>query len=427
MSGARRLRIAYVVPGHNLLPSAGPTRNVLNLAGALGEHADVTVVFRSMLEPLAPQAFRVLEIEPSGRPGGIPLDDAAARGVGLFAFFSYLRSVDRWVRKETASFDVVLEKSWLLSGYVAQKTVRAGVPGVLVENIPPMLEEPIRGLSGLLRLARHRTARAWAGRCARSASRVIVETEELKVLVARGWRIPEEKIAVVGLGVDRALFRPRDREEARAKLGVRSDAVVLLYSGVLDRTHTLVPLLTALRHGSPRGAELHIAGDGSLRETYERIAREVPAPVLFHGRIPHETIPEYIAAADLCLAPYDASVFLGGEVVYSTLKIPEYLASGRAVASVPSGNIRRLIRSGETGFLLENTESAWALFFSDFPPREQLREMGERAGCSVAVPSWEETARSYLAICEEEVRKAAGRSRVAHPRREMCCTEREVE
>jgi glycosyltransferase involved in cell wall biosynthesis len=240
---------------------------------------------------------------------------------------------------------------------------------------------------------------------------VIVETEELKVLVARGWRIREEKIEVVGLGVDRALFRPRDREEARARLGIRKDAVVLLYSGVLDRTHTLVPFLTALREGAPRGAEVHIAGDGSLRETYERIAREVSAPVVFHGRVPHAAMPEYIAAADLCLAPYDASVFPGGEVVYSTLKVPEYLASGRAVASVPSGNIRRLIRDDETGFLLENTVGDWVRFLSDFPTRERLREMGERAGRSVAVPGWEETALRYLAICEEEVRLAAGRSR----------------
>jgi hypothetical protein len=36
MSG-KRLSICYLVPGHNLLPSAGPTRNVLSVARELGQ------------------------------------------------------------------------------------------------------------------------------------------------------------------------------------------------------------------------------------------------------------------------------------------------------------------------------------------------------------------------------------------------------
>ncbi|MFH1679289.1 MAG: glycosyltransferase [Candidatus Eisenbacteria bacterium] len=406
MTGAGRLRIGYVVPGHNLLSTAGPTRNVLSLAAALGEHADLTVVFRSKMEPFTSERFRVAEIEaPEGRPGRA-VDDAAARGIGLVAFLSYLRSIDRFVRDEIDSFDVVLEKSWLLSGYVCRKSGLLGVPGILVENIPPMMNEPVRGLSGLVRRARLGAARAWAGSCAREASRVIVETEELKEMLAGGWRIPAEKIDVVGLGVDCSLFFPRERTHARASLGVSEDALVLLYAGVLDRTHTLVPLLEALRTTAPPGGELHIAGDGVLGETYRRLAREARVPVVLHGRVPHERMPEYIAAADLCLAPYDPSVFPGGRVAYSTLKIPEYLASGRAVASVPSGSIRRLIREGETGFLLENSAPAWRRFLENLPPRERLREMGERAGRSVPAPAWEETARRYLEICEREARRA---------------------
>src|SRR5262249_46760063 len=43
MNGRRRLSICYVVPGHDLLSSVGPSRNVVNLAQALSEWADVTV------------------------------------------------------------------------------------------------------------------------------------------------------------------------------------------------------------------------------------------------------------------------------------------------------------------------------------------------------------------------------------------------
>ena len=48
MTSRKRLSICYAAPGQNLLPSAGPTRNVLNVANALSQWADVTVAFRSI-------------------------------------------------------------------------------------------------------------------------------------------------------------------------------------------------------------------------------------------------------------------------------------------------------------------------------------------------------------------------------------------
>ncbi|HET6467624.1 MAG TPA: hypothetical protein VFG43_04520, partial [Geminicoccaceae bacterium] len=89
----RRLRICYVVPGHNLLGTVGPSRNVLSLARALGAWADVTVAFRRVLEPEAAHGLKALEIEPGcAAPGARAeamagaVDDAAVRGVGLGEF-----------------------------------------------------------------------------------------------------------------------------------------------------------------------------------------------------------------------------------------------------------------------------------------------------------------------------------------------------
>ena len=73
---------------------------------------------------------------------------------------------------------------------------------------------------------------------------------------------------------------------------------------------------------------------------------------------------EYIAAADLCVAPYDAAAFSSGELGYSTMKIPEYLSVGRAVVSVPSGRIRTLVKEGETGFLFANQPDQWTRFLA---------------------------------------------------------------
>jgi len=43
MTSHRRLSICYAAPGHDLLPSAGPSRNVLCLAETLSQWANVTV------------------------------------------------------------------------------------------------------------------------------------------------------------------------------------------------------------------------------------------------------------------------------------------------------------------------------------------------------------------------------------------------
>src|SRR5690606_4319690 len=107
----RRLRILYLVPGHNLLETAGPTRNVLSLARALGEHADVAVAFRRTLDATPPAGLRVLEIDPGSAPPPGTADDSAMRGLGVGEFAAYLARLRRFVAAQAGSFDVVMEKS----------------------------------------------------------------------------------------------------------------------------------------------------------------------------------------------------------------------------------------------------------------------------------------------------------------------------
>ena len=395
---ARRLSICYVVPGHDLVLSSGPTRNVLNLARELHRWADVTVAFRQAIDRLPGDGVRVLEIQPEDRCEGA--DDSAVRGIGYGAFLSYLRSIRRFATVQLADFDVVLEKSWLISGYVSSLCRRRGQLGVPVENI---VQNPAhaanREWGKLLRLS---VGRWLAGRAIRGAPLVIAETEFLKREIATHWRVPTERIAVVDLGVDRELFRPIDQAEARTSTGIAADRAVLLYVGVLDLTHNLAPAIEALGATGLDGVELHVVGDGVRRTDYAALAAARGAKVAFHGKVEHHRVPWFIAAADLCLAPYDAAAFTSGELGYSTMKIPEYLGVGRAVVSVPSGRIRSLIRDGETGFLFANQRAQWERFLAALPSRDRLRQMGEAAAAS-KLTSWEDTARSYLSLCEREL------------------------
>ena len=235
-----------------------------------------------------------------------------------------------------------------------------------------------------------------------SAPLIIAETAELKRGIARHWRVPEDRIAVVGLGVDRTLFAPRDQLRAREALGIAPDRLVLLYVGVVDGTHDLGPVLGALAGLQAPTLELHVVGDGGRRALHERAARAANLQATFHGRVAHERVPDYIAAADLCLAPYDPSAFRNGELGYSTMKVPEYLSAGRPVATVASGRLTQLIADGETGFLVANTAEDWRRLLRRLPGRARLQAMGE-AAARIELMSWDQTASGYLELCERQL------------------------
>lgn len=336
----RRLCICYVVPGHNLLTSAGPTRNVLNLAAALGQWANVTVAFRRVLEPVSANGYKVVELDSEAKGSDTFVDDAAVRGVSYGQFLSYVRALRKFANSQLDSYDVVLEKSWLLSGFVSSICQRRGIPAIPIENLVPVLQSPWKDYRGLATYAKHFTAQKVAGRFLRGAPAIIAETEYLKKAMVERWRLNEGRVRVVSLGVDNRFFQQHDQKVMRATLGVDPEATVLLYVGVLDRAHDVGPVLSAFGQTHLPSAQLHIVGDGPLAEDYRKLAVDNPGNIVFHGRIPYDKVPDFIAAADLCLAPYNPAAFPGGEVAYSTLKIPEYMSVARPVVSVPSGRIR---------------------------------------------------------------------------------------
>ena len=103
---SRRLSICYAAPGHALLSTSGSARNVLVLAAALGQWADVTVAFRSLREPLTPAGFDLMTIDPPGAEVAAASDDVAFRGLDPRAHLT------GFAAKWADAFDLVFEKGW---------------------------------------------------------------------------------------------------------------------------------------------------------------------------------------------------------------------------------------------------------------------------------------------------------------------------
>ena len=400
-----RPSVCFVAPGHSLVSVAGSARNILATASALSKWVDVTVAFRNNAESFSSSEFEIVEIEPA--PAGMAArDDVAARGLNPLAHLAYLKSLRKFSDGLTGKYDLVLEKGWRLSGYLCRELGKRGVPSMLIENDVRVWNEKIDSLRSLAKILAHAAAQRVAAKASRSAPIVVAETDELKdaLLSCRG--LQAEKVRVVPLGVDHSIFRPMNQDAIRHDLAIDKSSTVMLYVGGMDRYHDLSPLLRALRDCPRENLEIHLVGDGVFRHRYEQLSIDLSVPVRFHGQVDHQNIPRYIAAADVCVAPYDASGFYNNQVSFSTLKIPEYMACAKPVISIPSGHILSLIDNGVTGFLFDNASEAWRRFFNEMPDRQTLLKMGIAAAPAVASLTWSETARRYLQIGSEISKKS---------------------
>lgn len=396
----RRLSLCYAAPGHALLSTSGTTRNILSLAQALSHWADVTVAFRRILDPVHVDKFKVVAIEPDSKESVETRDDDATKGINPFTHLSYLRTLRSFSRGTAGSYDLILEKGWRLSGYLLDAFRSRGVAGVLVENDLRCWSEPVSDLRTVTKYIFHRAAQHVASSCSGRVPIIIAETEELKAMLMERRRLSPDQIEVVELGVDHSLFHPMDQQSARKSLGIGSDSTVLLYVGGMDKYHDLGPVIDALAQMESPALRLHLVGDGECRTKYEARAKATATKVNFHGRVPHDKVPAYIAAADLCIAPYCVSAFHNGLVTFSTLKIPEYMACGRPVVSIPSGPILRLVEDHVSGFLFPNDVPSWISFIKMLPSRDRLQGMGQAASRAVASRSWENTAAQYFEVCQ---------------------------
>jgi glycosyltransferase involved in cell wall biosynthesis len=154
---------------------------------------------------------------------------------------------------------------------------------------------------------------------------------EAKLPEARG------KTTVIDCGVDLERFHHRDPAPLRQQLSWEGEGPYFLCVGTLDERKNVVRLADAfarLGHGS-----LAFVGDGPLRE---RLAG-LPG-VLLVGTVPHERVPDWIAACDVLCQPSLIEPF--GQTVL------EALATERPVVATRVGGPPELV-TPEMGVLVD--------------------------------------------------------------------------
>lgn len=218
------------------------------------------------------------------------------------------------------------------------------------------------------------------------ARRVLCVSEALRErLLALGC--PPERAVMLRNGVNREIFKPRPREEARRELGFAPSGRVILFVGNLLKSKGLRELLSAYRMISRPDLHLVIIGDGPCAAETRSLTARFPNPEQVHlmGALPLERVALWMNAAHLLCLP---SHMEGLPNV-----VLEALASGLPVVATRVGGIPELERGDGSLTLVEPrsvAELAGAL-------QRQL-DRGDGGGDSSFICSWQESVAQLAGI-----------------------------
>ncbi|MFH1647185.1 MAG: glycosyltransferase [Chloroflexota bacterium] len=274
------------------------------------------------------------------------------------AVYSYLPDfachLESFRKNNDLHYDLVFSHYWL-SGWVGRYLqLWWQVPHVIMFHTLGAVKNAI-GIGEDAPELRIVTERASVQNC----QRVIVATEREKSELIRYYGASPDRVSVVPCGVNLEMFRPVDREAARQKLGLAEDKI-LLFVGRIDPLKGADRLLRALPLLGNTGSLrlVIIGGDEYSRSEVEKLRKlaaglGIGDRVTFQGIVKQDRLPYFYSAADVCVVPSYYESF--------GLVALESLACGTPVVASDVGDLRNIIRPGETGYVVaENSPAALA-------------------------------------------------------------------
>ncbi len=182
----------------------------------------------------------------------------------------------------------------------------------------------------------------------------IASTDRGKDELVRYYSAAPGKISVVPCGVNMELFQPVAQSIARKKLGL-GDEKILLFVGRIDPLKGADRLLEAIPYLKeiPGLRLVIIGGDVSSRielEKLQKLAAELGFQdrVTFQGTVVQTELPWFYSAADVCVVPSYYESF--------GLVALEALACGTPVIAADVGDLKNIIQSGDTGYVVNGND-----------------------------------------------------------------------
>lgn len=239
------------------------------------------------------------------------------------------------------------------------------------------------------------------------------EKQDMRSLVST-----KGNIDIIPCGTDIQRFGSVSRADARAFLGIDLEIKLILYVGRFDPRkgiETLIRAVNESKYRDPQNLKLIIGGgstpgqsDGKERDRIEKIIDELGMSefTILPGLLSQEILPNYYAAADVCVIPSHYEPF--------GLVTIEAMASGTPVVASNVGGLQFTVTNEENGLLVPPQD---VLAFAAAIDRiignpEWARELG-KAGRKRVIKkfSWDGVAQQldelYTQLLEQQIRKPA--------------------
>ena len=234
------------------------------------------------------------------------------------------------------------------------------------------------------------------------ADTVSVSSRKLEELCI-SFKVKRDCIFKAPVGADLRRFNPHISGERIRRRYHFENRKVILYLGQLHAGQYVKIFIEAAnvvlhKHSD---AIFLIIGQGYMAGQLKYFVREygIEHSVIFTGSIPHDLIPQYIGASDICVASFEDNEVT---ICKSPLKIVEYLASGKPIVASLVGEVRNMV--GGVGLLVEPGDYlALADGIISLLENQPLRqEMGFRARQRAEHRyNWQNTANNLLRAYEK--------------------------
>ena len=215
----------------------------------------------------------------------------------------------------------------------------------------------------------------------------------------------EKNITVIENGVDTIFFNPNiSSKKIRSKYALNNE-VVIGFIGTFKAWHGVYKLLELAELMADYPCKFFLVGDGECKSDCENLtkSKRLTDKIIFAGFVPHTSIPEYIAAMDIVMAPYPQTNYQDRkEFFFSALKIFEYMAMAKAIIVPPMGQLKEVIVDNESGQLLysEDTEALKNELLKLIADFEYRKKLGDNARNRVeSMYTWRINAQKVHNLC----------------------------
>jgi glycosyltransferase involved in cell wall biosynthesis len=185
------------------------------------------------------------------------------------------------------------------------------------------------------------------------------------------WGVASQKVLFLPSGADVERIRVRPKGEARARVGLPSDAPVCVYvsAGGGPESSLLLPVIERVTAELPDARFVFVGPrDASWADV---------TAVLDTGPVPPDEVQWWVSAADVALVPYFDTPFNRARW---PIKLGEYMAAGRPVVACDTGELGRVVREHEIGLLAGADMSGFAERVLELlRDRGRAEELGARA------------------------------------------------